>query len=93
MLADVDTVVVDLQDVGTRIYTFAYTMSHVMEAAAELGKEVVVLDRPNPIDGAHGAGHDARSRLPLVRGPLPDAHPARPDHGRDGPLDERAASS
>ena len=51
MLADVDTVVVDLQDVGTRIYTFAYTMSHVMEAAAELGKEVVVLDRPNPIGG------------------------------------------
>ncbi|HET8644758.1 MAG TPA: DUF1343 domain-containing protein [Vicinamibacteria bacterium] len=51
MLAEVDTVLVDLQDIGTRIYTFAYTMSHVMEAAAELGKEVVILDRPNPIGG------------------------------------------
>ena len=51
MLADVDTVVVDLQDVGTRIYTFAYTMSYAMEVASELGKEVIVLDRPNPIDG------------------------------------------
>jgi uncharacterized protein YbbC (DUF1343 family) len=51
MLADVDTMVVDLQDIGTRIYTFAYTMSHVMEAAAERGTAVVVLDRPNPIGG------------------------------------------
>ena len=50
-----------------------------------------MLDRPNPIDGAHRAGHDARSRLPLVRGPVPDAHAARPDHGRAGALDERAA--
>ena len=38
MLADVDAVVVDLQDIGTRIYTYVYTMSYVMEAAAELGK-------------------------------------------------------
>ena len=52
MLADVDTIVFDLQDVGTRIYTFAYTLSYCMEAAAEMGKEVIVLDRPNPIDGA-----------------------------------------
>jgi uncharacterized protein YbbC (DUF1343 family) len=51
MLADVDAVVVDLQDVGTRIYTYIYTMSYVMEAAAEQGLTVIVLDRPNPIDG------------------------------------------
>ena len=44
MLDGVDTLVVDLQDVGTRIYTFAYTMSHVMEAAAAHGPEVVVLE-------------------------------------------------
>ncbi|WP_022826116.1 exo-beta-N-acetylmuramidase NamZ family protein [Hymenobacter norwichensis] len=48
MLADVDVLVFDIQDVGTRFYTFISTMHYVMEAAAEQGKEVVVLDRPNP---------------------------------------------
>lgn len=51
MLADVDTLVFDMQDVGTRIYTFIYTMAHCMQAAARDGKRVVVLDRPNPING------------------------------------------
>lgn len=51
MLANVDTLVVDLQDVGTRIYTFIYTMALAMQAARESGKRVVVLDRPNPING------------------------------------------
>lgn len=48
MLADVDVLVFDIQDVGTRFYTFISTMHYVMEAAAEQGKEVIVLDRPNP---------------------------------------------
>ena len=76
MLADVDTVVVDLQDVGTRIYTFAYTMSHVMEAAAELGKEVVVLDRPNPIDGVtvQGTMLDPAYRSFVGLYPMPTRH-------------------
>jgi uncharacterized protein YbbC (DUF1343 family) len=76
MLADVDAVVVDLQDVGTRIYTFAYTMSHVMEAAAELGKEVVVLDRPNPIDGAtvQGTMLDPAYRSFVGLYPMPTRH-------------------
>jgi uncharacterized protein YbbC (DUF1343 family) len=76
MLADVDTLVVDLQDVGTRIYTFAYTMSHVMEAAAELGKEVVVLDRPNPIDGAtvQGTTLDPAYRSFVGLYPMPTRH-------------------
>ena len=52
MLEDVDTLVFDMQDVGTRIYTFIYTMAHCMQAAARDGKRVVVLDRPNPINGA-----------------------------------------
>ena len=82
MLADVDTLVVDLQDIGTRIYTYIYTMSYVMEAAAEQGKTVVVLDRPNPIGGVADPGHDPGPRLPLVRRPLSDAHPARPHHRR-----------
>jgi len=51
MLADVDTIVVDLQDVGCRIYTFVYTMANCMRAAKKFGKRVVVCDRPNPING------------------------------------------
>ena len=50
-LADLDAIVVDLQDVGSRYYTFVYTMAYVMEAARPLGLPVVVLDRPNPIGG------------------------------------------
>ncbi|MBK8465383.1 MAG: DUF1343 domain-containing protein [Chloracidobacterium sp.] len=51
MLSDVETIVVDLQDVGCRIYTFIYTMANCMRAAAKFGKRVVVCDRPNPING------------------------------------------
>jgi uncharacterized protein YbbC (DUF1343 family) len=51
MLRDVDLLVFDLQDVGTRVYTFVYTMSLAMRAAARYGKRMVVLDRPNPIGG------------------------------------------
>ena len=48
MLADVDVLVFDIQDVGARFYTFISTLHYVMEAAAEQGKPVLVLDRPNP---------------------------------------------
>lgn len=48
MLQDLDVLVFDIQDVGTRFYTFISTLHYVMEAAAEQGKAVVVLDRPNP---------------------------------------------
>ena len=51
MLRDVDILVFDIQDVGARFYTYVYTMSLAMEAAAENGKRFVVLDRPNPING------------------------------------------
>ncbi|MEJ2638246.1 MAG: DUF1343 domain-containing protein [Desulfosarcinaceae bacterium] len=51
MLAPIDILLVDLQDVGTRVYTFIYTLSYCMEACARLAKKVVVLDRPNPIGG------------------------------------------
>ncbi len=50
-LKGLDALVYDLQDVGSRFYTFVYTLSYVMEAAAEAGIPVVVLDRPNPIGG------------------------------------------
>ena len=51
MLADVDVLVIDLQDVGTRIYTYIYTMANCLRAARAHGVRVVVCDRPNPIDG------------------------------------------
>jgi len=51
MLADVDVLVIDLQDVGTRIYTYIYTMANCMRAAARHGVRVVVCDRPNPVGG------------------------------------------
>jgi uncharacterized protein YbbC (DUF1343 family) len=57
MLADVDIVVFDMQSVGCRIYTFAYTMANCMRAAKKLGKKVIVCDRPNPIGGAKVAGN------------------------------------
>ena len=51
MLRDVDVLVVDLQDVGTRVYTYIYTMANCMRAAARHGVRVVVCDRPNPVGG------------------------------------------
>jgi uncharacterized protein YbbC (DUF1343 family) len=51
MLEHLDAFVVDLQDIGTRIYTFMYTMANCMIAAKRTGKKVIVLDRPNPIGG------------------------------------------
>ncbi|MGH7201365.1 MAG: exo-beta-N-acetylmuramidase NamZ family protein [Planctomycetaceae bacterium] len=51
MLDGLDALVVDLQDVGTRIYTFLWTVSHCLEACAAAGIPVVLLDRPNPLGG------------------------------------------
>src|SRR5947207_5082620 len=57
MLADVDVLVFDMQDVGCRIYTFNYTMANCMRAAKKFGKKVIVCDRPNPIGGVAVAGN------------------------------------
>lgn len=51
MLQGIDLLVVDLQDVGTRVYTYVWTLTLCMEACAEHGVEVMVLDRPNPLGG------------------------------------------
>ena len=51
MLKDVDVLVYDIQDIGCRSYTFISTMGNAMEVCAELGKEFMVLDRPNPLSG------------------------------------------
>ncbi len=57
MLRDVDIIVVDLQGVGCRIYTFVYTMANCMRAAKKFGKKVIACDRPNPIGGIQVAGN------------------------------------
>jgi uncharacterized protein YbbC (DUF1343 family) len=51
MLAGLDVLVIDLQDVGTRVYTFVYTMANCLKAAKRVGLPVIVCDRPNPIGG------------------------------------------
>jgi uncharacterized protein YbbC (DUF1343 family) len=56
MLEGIDGIVVDLQDVGSRYYTYIWTLYLVMESALENGKFVVVLDRPNPIGGLEVEG-------------------------------------
>jgi uncharacterized protein YbbC (DUF1343 family)/nicotinamidase-related amidase len=56
MLRDLDTIVFDIQDIGTRYYTYMSTMGYAMQAAAESGKRFMVLDRPNPINGVDVAG-------------------------------------
>jgi uncharacterized protein YbbC (DUF1343 family) len=57
MLANVDAMVFDLQDVGCRIYTFVYTMANCMIACAKQGKKMFVCDRPNPITGKYVEGN------------------------------------
>jgi uncharacterized protein YbbC (DUF1343 family) len=51
MFDHIDILLVDIVDVGTRVYTFMYTLAYCLEAAARWGKKVVVLDRPNPVGG------------------------------------------
>ncbi|MED4125375.1 DUF1343 domain-containing protein [Halalkalibacterium halodurans] len=51
MLEDIDVLLFDIQDVGTRFYTYIYTMAYAMEAAAENDLPFIVLDRPNPLGG------------------------------------------
>ncbi len=56
MLQGIDTLVIDLQDIGTRIYTYMYTMANCMRAARKHGIKVLVCDRPNPIGGLEVEG-------------------------------------
>lgn len=57
MLDNIDVLLVDIQDVGTRVYTFIYTISYCLEMAKKYDKQVVVLDRPNPIGGLQIEGN------------------------------------
>jgi len=51
MIKEIDVLVFDIQDVGTRVYTYLATMTYALEACAEMGIDFIVLDRPNPING------------------------------------------
>lgn len=76
MLRDIEVLVIDLQDVGTRIYTYIYTMANCLVAAKKHGVKVIVCDRPNPIGGTAVEGpmlvHGFESFVGLY--PLPMRH-------------------
>ncbi len=76
MLSGIDALVVDLQDVGVRFYTYATTMAYAMEAAARAGVGVYVLDRPNPITAAavEGPVLEAQGRSFTGYFPMPVRH-------------------
>lgn len=76
MLENVDTIVFDMQDVGCRIYTFAYTMANCMRAARKFQKKVIVCDRPNPITGLGVAGNILEPQQASFVGqfPIPTRH-------------------
>ncbi len=76
MLAGMDTLVFDIQDIGSRSYTYISTMAAAMDAAAEHGKRFVVLDRPNPLTGARIEGRplDPKHRSFVGFLPIPYVH-------------------
>jgi uncharacterized protein YbbC (DUF1343 family) len=75
-LADLDLLVVDLQDVGCRVYTFVWTVTHCLEACVEAGVPLLVLDRPNPLggEGVEGEWLDPRFASFVGRAPMPMRH-------------------
>jgi len=76
-LGDLDAVVVDLQDVGSRYYTYVWTAALMMKVAASTGTEVIVLDRPNPLGGARVEGAPQRDGYLSFVG----LHPVSVRHG------------
>jgi uncharacterized protein YbbC (DUF1343 family) len=76
MLAGLDALLFDLQDVGVRVYTFSWTMALSMEACAEAGVRFVVLDRPNPVGGVRVEGPVLREGFESFVGlhPIPLRH-------------------
>lgn len=73
-LDNVDVVIFDIQDVGTRFYTYISTMHYVMEACAESGKKVMILDRPNPNDFVDGPMNEKPFQSFVAMHPIPIAH-------------------
>lgn len=73
-LADVDMVVFDIQDVGTRFYTYISTMHYVMEACAENNKKLIILDRPNPNAFVDGPMNEKPGQSFVAMHAIPIAH-------------------
>jgi uncharacterized protein YbbC (DUF1343 family) len=76
LLEDVDVLVCDLQDIGSRYYTFSYTVAFALNACAKAGVKCIVLDRPNPIGGKRVRGNLVKSAFTSFVGeyPLPIQH-------------------
>jgi len=76
MFEPIDLLIIDLQDVGTRVYTFIYTMALCLQAASTYEKEVLVLDRPNPVGGNRIEGNCLRPDYTSFVGmyPIPMRH-------------------
>lgn len=76
MLAGIDLLIFDMQDVGARFYTYNTTMKYILEASAEFDKEVWILDRPNPAGGDYVAGWILEEEHKSFVGayPIPIAH-------------------
>jgi uncharacterized protein YbbC (DUF1343 family) len=71
MLDGLDALIIDLQDVGTRVYTYVYTMANCMRAASRRGLPVIVCDRPNPVGGEAVEGARLQERWTSFVGQFP----------------------
>jgi len=76
MFNRIDVLIIDLQDVGTRVYTFATTVSYCLETAKKVGIPVLVLDRPNPVNGIQVEGNRLSEEFTSFVGryPIPMRH-------------------
>ncbi|MBF0495805.1 MAG: DUF1343 domain-containing protein [Deltaproteobacteria bacterium] len=76
MMDPIDVIIIDIQEVGCRVYTFISTVAYLMTAAADFGKELVILDRPNPIGGLEVEGNILKQHLSSFVGlyPIPMRH-------------------
>ena len=76
ILDTIDLLIIDLQDVGTRVYTFISTMLYALKGAGRAGKRVLILDRPNPLGGIIVEGHLLHPEFYSLVGPftLPMRH-------------------
>jgi uncharacterized protein YbbC (DUF1343 family) len=71
LLQEIDILLIDLPDIGTRVYTFAATMAYSMAVAAAVGTRVIVLDRPNPLGGHLVEGNLLQPACASLVGPYP----------------------
>lgn len=76
MMKNIDLMIFDLQDIGSRYYTYIYTLAYVMKACEKYGKELIVLDRPNPITGVISEGNLVEKEYSSFVGmyPIPNRH-------------------